>query len=419
MTRTVVVVCFVSCAYIATSAMASSPSPDSSHHSNLKDLRQTAFELWQQGQYEKAADSYREILQSSEFGAPSDFADDLHGMAIVSGDLGRYEDAKSYFHRELDIRQQTGNRPAIARAYSSLAGILQIEGEFPEAEADYKNALALFNEAAGPSDFHTAFTMNSMAWLYTLWGRTEQAGQYIEKADEAAKKTLPADSPEFIRFFDVRASFLSSTGKYSEAERAWQQALQIGEKVYPHNEDKYDEVLLHFGQLQSIIGEYKSAEDMLQRFLAVKKPLAGSDVAIRAVATAELARMYAQQHKYNDAEPLFSKSVQMIDSEPRQVPIANSLIRTYFGDYYMARSKWTEAEAQYRAALQLRQAMLGENAPDVALSMFALSKALTKLHKKDEAKEYQSRAASIIAAQKNAFFSADTIDVRALGQSYK
>jgi uncharacterized protein HemY len=113
---------------------------------------------------------------------------------------------------------------------------------------------------------------------------------------------------------------------------------------------------------------------------------------------------------------LFSKSVQMIESERDKVPIAYSLIRSYLGDYYMARSKWSEAETQYRAALQLRQAMLGDNAPDVAASMLSLSKALAKLHKKKDAERYQSRASSIMASQKNPVYSRDTVDIRAFRQ---
>jgi uncharacterized protein HemY len=155
---------------------------------------------------------------------------------------------------------------------------------------------------------------------------------------------------------------------------------------------------------------------MFRRLLAIEKPMAGADAAIRAVVTAEVARMYMERHRYGDAEPLFSKCFQMIESERTNVPVAYSLIQSYFGDYYMARSKWPEVEAQYRSALKLRQAKFGDDAPDVAASMLALSKALGKLHRKREAEQYRAQAMSIVASRKNPAYSGDTIDIRAFRQ---
>jgi len=78
----------------------------------------------------------------------------------------------------------------------------------------------------------------------------------------------------------------------------------------------------------------------------------------------------------------------------------------------MERSRWKDAEAQYRGALKLRTTMLGENSTDVATSMFSLSKALRKLHRKKEADQYFAQAVAIVASQKNPSYKMDTVDVR-------
>jgi uncharacterized protein HemY len=137
---------------------------------------------------------------------------------------------------------------------------------------------------------------------------------------------------------------------------------------------------------------------------------------VRAVVSAELARVYTDQQKYAVAEPLFLESLQAVECERDKVPLSYALVQGYLGDYYMERSKWQDAEVQYRSALKMRLAALGDNAPDVAASMIALSKALRKLHRKKEAEQYMAQVSSILAFQKNPAYRNQTIDVRAFRQ---
>lgn len=384
----------------------------------LDGLRQNAYESWKQGRLADALLCYEQLLRISESSQvpAAQLADDLQSMGVLYGEAGRYAEAKKDFQRELDVILASDSQAASGRAYLSLAGVLQLEGAFSAAEASYKNAIDAFERYAGPYDEQTATALNSLGWLYTLWGKMDEAGQFLQRGWSAAEKGLAPNNPARIRFLDTKASFLTAAGKYSDAERLWKQALEIGEKSYIGQEGKYDEVFLHIGQLYSILHEYQSAENMFQRFLAVEKQMIRTNMSVRAVVTAELARIYTDEHKYADAESLFSKSIQLLDSERDKVPLSYSLVQSYFGDYYMERSKWRDAEAQYRSALKMRTAMLGDNATDVATSMFSLSKALRKLHRKKEADQYMAQAVAIAASQKIGLYRADTIDVRAFRQ---
>ncbi len=223
----------------------------------------------------------------------------------------------------------------------------------------------------------------------------------MHRAWNLAQKIIAPDDPLLIRFLDTQASFLTSVRKYSEAEKLWKRALVIGDKVYAGEESKYGEVFLHLGQLYAILRDNQSAENMFQRVLAMHEQTTRPNASVRAVVIAELARIDTDQHKYGDAEGLFNRSIQLLESERDKVPLSYSLVRSYFGDYYMDRSRWRDAEAQYRSALTMRTAMLGENAVDVATSMFSLSKALRKLHRKKEADQYLAQAVAIAASQKS------------------
>lgn len=392
--------------------------PSDSLQQPLDELRQSALEHWKEGRLEEARSRYSEIVRRSGGSENADqtLPEDLQSLASLSSALGRYEEAKDFYRRELAVLGRRGENVECGVAYTSLGEVLQIEGSFTDAEASYKNALTLLNQYAGPSDLRTARALNSLGWLYTLWGKVDKARQILQKALVAATKALPENSPKLIRFLDVQASFLTTTGRYSEAEKLWHKALQIGKEAYPGGGFQYEEVFLHLGQAYAAVGDEKSAEDMFRSFLAIKKPATEMQTVTEAVVKAELGKTYTSLQNFKEAEPLLLESVRMVEAMPGKVPLAQALILSYLGDYYMARSQWSDAEVQYRKALKMREEMQGETSPDVAASMVSLSKALRKLHRKQEAEQLMERASCIMVLQKNPAFTGNTIDVRSLGQ---
>ena len=382
---------------------------------SLDDLRCSALHSWQQGRLQEALNCYREIVRRSEAAGRLDqvLPEDWHSIAALSTGIGRYEDAKNFYRHELAVLEQQGEKVESGVAYTSLAEVLQIEGSFAEAEASYRKAVELLNQYAGPTDLRTAKALNAMGWLYTLWGKVDKAKRALQQALGVATKALPEDSPKLIRFLDVQASFLTTTGRYSDAERVWQKALRIGEKAYPGDGFPYEEIFLHLGQAYATAGDEKSAEEAFRKFLAIHRP-DGMTTVTEAVVRAELAATYTHLRDFKQAEPLLLESVHMIQATPGEVPMAHALILSYFGDYYMARSQWSDAEIQYRKALAMREQMLGETAPDVAASMVSLSKALQKLHRKQEAEQLMERASCIMVLQKNPVYTGATIDIHSL-----
>jgi tetratricopeptide (TPR) repeat protein len=171
-------------------------------------------------------------------------------------------------------------------------------------------------------------------------------------------------------------------------------------------------MLLHLGQMYSLLGEYSAAETMLQRSLAAKEKTSGSDPVDRAIIMSTLAEVYTKHRKLAEAEPLVLKSVEASNTSCSEAPISCAFIRSNLGDYYMAKGQWATAELEFERALKLRESTDGEH-PLVADSLLSLSRALRKLNRKKEAKTYQTRAGQILSSQRHpAYEASNTIDVR-------
>jgi tetratricopeptide (TPR) repeat protein len=289
---------------------------------------------------------------------------------------------------------------------------MQILGSFSEAKAHYKKAVGLLTQHAGADNLRTAKALGRLGRFYMEWGKIAEASTLLRKARATAEKSLPEDSPKLISFFDSEAYFLCQTGKYRDAEKKWMAALKIAEHSYGENEIPYGGLLLHLGQMYSLLGNYPAAETMLQRSLAAKEKTTGSDPMDRAIIMSSLAETYTKHRKLAEAEPLAFQSAEASHARCSEAPISCAFIRSNLGRYYMMKAQWERAELEFAQALKLREDTLGENHL-VADSLTSLSLALRKLNRKKEAKTYEARANQILSSQRNpAYDTRHTIDVR-------
>jgi tetratricopeptide (TPR) repeat protein len=253
--------------------------------------------------------------------------------------------------------------------------------------------------------------------LYTARGSAQNADAALRKAESIVNSAVPSDSVDRIPFLDYHAEWLMQAGKYTDAERVWRQAAAIGEKSLGKESPTYDVVWLHMGHLYTSIGEYKAAEEALERFLSIEAKVMPRGSLAQGVALGELGNTYAHlKDRSQQAEPTLVRSLDMLRTIPGNVPLANALVGSYLGDYYMSQHRWSDAADQYQLVLETRQQLL-PNTELVADSMGALSKALEKLHRKDEAKRYKKQALAILSQQRNPLYSGNTVDVKSFARN--
>jgi eukaryotic-like serine/threonine-protein kinase len=136
------------------------------------------------------------------------------------------------------------------------------------------------------------------------------------------------------------------------------------------------------------LGEYVSAEAMLQKSLAMRKKLHGEEHCAVASAQHNLAEVFRLQSKNDEARAGFQQALalrrKLLGNEHREV--ADSL----FGLAEVLRRQsdaLAEAEAAHREALSLRRKLLGKEHPDVARSLNGLGVVLRNQGKLEEAEK--------------------------------
>ena len=384
---------------------------------SLDDLRHTGYRHYKDGQYQIAAACYTAALQMAEALGITDtaVAIDLNNIGALAEGMGKYSTAGDYYLRELDLLARLGEAKSerAGAVYTKLGQVMQIQGRFSEAEINYRKGLDLLTQHAGVENWRTANALNRLGRLYLEQGKIQEAASMLPKARAIAEKALSEDNPLLITFFDSEAYLLCQSRKFKEAEKNWMTALTIAERAYGQKGIEYSGLLLHIGQMYSMIGDYPAAETMLRRGVDAEKQIAGADPLEHGILVSSLAVAYAKQQKLAEAEPLILESAETIKAHCGTSPMACAFARSNLGEYYMMKSQWKLAEGEFEQALKLREDTLGEH-PLVADSLMALSRAMRKTKRKREAKIYEARAAQIVSTQRNPLYDGrNTIDVRA------
>lgn len=355
--------------------------------------------------------SFALLLSGAAFAAQNngDSYKSLEAQAVAASNQGDVSKALNLFKRELQWLMSQARLAEAGAIYCALGEVYQVHGDFPSAEAHYKQGLHLLKENAPPADFRTVAALDDLGWLYVTWGKLDEASRLIGEARVLAER-LRANDPGLIRHLDTQAAYLVVIGKYSDAEKSWNRALAIGQLVFGPDSPEYDTILIHFGQACDLSRDYDAAAEFFRRYISIEDRLPHGASPSRAVAAGELGHVYTELHKFDEARRWFEDS--LMNSNAVDMPLVYSMIVSYYGDYFMATSQWRDAETQYRKALAIQERVLGDNHA-VAASMILLAKALRKLHGKAEAKRLETRAQQILVDEK--FPAAQqTVDVLAL-----
>ena len=116
-------------------------------------------------------------------------------------------------------------------------------------------------------------------------------------------------------------------------------------------------------------GQYAQAEPLLERALALREQVLGSEHPDTASTLNTLAELYMLHGKYQQAEQLLQPALASFEHVlgPEHPEVAHAL--NTLADVYMHRGQYTQAEPLLQRALAIREQALGKNHPAVAESL--------------------------------------------------
>lgn len=231
-----------------------------------------------------------------------------------------------------------------------------------------------------------------LAQSYAAAGRLDEALVQAQRNLATARAIFGNEHRDVAISLDQVASILRKQGHYAEAERYYQQALQMLSNHQAELPLDVAAALQNLAGLYRGMGRYHDAEKYYLEALRICAGVgpehdhyryaasAGDDI------SANLAMLYREQGRYAEAEPLLKAALERSEKAAQgdwlskemnismdQLQLDQALQMMNLAGLYMPMQRYAEAESLMVAAVALQRRILGDNDPRVAQGIHNLA----------------------------------------------
>ena len=307
------------------------------------------------------------------------------------------DESEKLLREALAIREKLHGRESAetAGALNELARTLVNKGSYPEAEKLGKEGLAIRERIFGPNSREVAESLRMLGSLYTEqenWKGTEE----VVSRQLAILRALHDDGPLLSAALNDLAVAQTQLGKLDEAEKTFEEAILIEERVLGPDHPEIASLLENAGNVWYRKGEFEKTSQNLEKVLAIRRKALGDDAEPVARTLANLGAVYWSQKdypaslaKYEEAQTRLTRFLGPDHPDVATVMIGGS-------GPLMRLGRLDEAEAAARRGLAIRMGKFEAESQPVALARLRIGEILTAKKRYPEADAMLRDAAEIL-----------------------
>lgn len=239
--------------------------------------------------------------------SPQQLLTALKALGVIYQNRGNYPEAEATFRKALALAQKTaekGQQPYTAPQLEMLGGLYSIQKKFSEAEPLLKQSLTEREDRLGPDHRDTVHGELVLAKLYVELGQFTDAETLLKKGMASLEKK-PQNNDEYSEFVAVLSKIYLQEEKTAEAVKLLQRALDLQKDALGEQHPKVAELLRLLAVAQMESDQYVAAETSAQDALGISIKLSGADIEVANKANT-LATVFLKQGKYKQAEDLYN-----------------------------------------------------------------------------------------------------------------
>ncbi|MBA3679787.1 MAG: CHAT domain-containing protein [Bacteroidetes bacterium] len=246
------------------------------------------------------------------------------------------------------------------RAYTNLKNgeILMASNKFSMAEQSFKLAKVLYEEDGKKSTDNYGQTVSDLGLLYQSRGRYSKAKTYNEDAIKLRESS--SNKGMLIVSINNNAVLKKETGFYTEAEADFKKALEIA-KI---QNDALAKALIcnNLAMTYLDMNKLKDAESQMNTSISEASSILKDNSSNFIKLQINLANIYRFEKKYDDAEKLYLKAIEVKEKKLGAHPDLAHL-KKGLAQLYMEMGKNGEVEKLLQSAYDINKRKLGESNP--------------------------------------------------------
>jgi tetratricopeptide (TPR) repeat protein len=198
-----------------------------------------------QGRHAEADPAYRQVLGMYEvLHGPKDFH-----LAIVLSNLGnslrrtgRGRQANPLYRRAVSVAEVSGDKVLLAQCLTNYGWYLHTQGDGAKSETQFRRALILAVEVAGPDHPFTGVVHGNIGYALMDQGRYAEAEPEFALSVRLLEAGLGPDSPDIVDGMSGHAIDLARLGHPDEAEALFRRVRLITTtRLSPSHSDRLDQ----------------------------------------------------------------------------------------------------------------------------------------------------------------------------------
>ncbi|HTW31420.1 MAG TPA: serine/threonine-protein kinase [Candidatus Sulfotelmatobacter sp.] len=325
---------------------------------------------------------------------PEEQAQMLHTMGRVYDSLGLYSRATDLFSRAVEIRRRVlgPNHPDTLDSMRNLAGTLDDEAKFAEAEKMLRETLDTELRVLGPKDPKTLFSMDDLAGVLFEQGHYAEAEKLRRQALDGERRVLGPDSHDVLLTTSSLGRILTAEGRYSEAEKLQREGLDIARRTLGEDQPNTLGYLTDLGWTLKNEGNYAEAEKLLREALDAQRRVLGPEHKATLNTMMALGGVFQNEGRYAEAEKLYRETldIQRRVLGPDSPNTLGSMLN--LGILFGTEGRYDESGKWFRQAVDVERRVLGPENPQTAATVYNLGCVAARQGRKDEALTLVSQA---------------------------
>jgi tetratricopeptide (TPR) repeat protein len=352
--------------------------------SNLNAQAKSAYD---KGDLKTAAKFFREALDEARKSGKRDpeLAMSLNNLGNLYCAQDKYSDAQPLLQEALTVLKGLvgANDINLASALNNLANCYNGQGNLKDAEATYKSALAINEKSTDPKR-SLLTTLNGLTSVLLFAHRLAEAKTYSQQALSFVEKHPEQEPRARAGVYSQRASILMESGDFKSAEPILQKAIALDDKVFGKSSPQYAADMSNLAALKQRQGKKEEASTLYQQSLKTGST-SDTNPGGKISSLVNLANLAETQHQPDKAIEYLKQATALAEQtsgpdDPDLIELKNSLAAVY-----IEQGQYDDAVKTLYAAITAAQDMQNPPLEAIATGCNNVGNALFKQKKFDEA----------------------------------
>lgn len=240
-----------------------------------------------------------------------------------------------------------------------------------------------------------AYSLHNMGIVQFCQGRYQKALSAYQQALDIRNKILGPNHPDLAASYNNMGIVYRRQGKYSQALQAYTKTLSIEEKALGPKHPNVGGTLNNMGIVYYVQGKYNQAMQVFQKAIALREKSLGHDHPYLASSLNNLGTIYRHQKRFNVAKAAMQRALSIREKtfgtyHPKVADVMSNM-----GSSYLEQADYAQALRHYQKSLMIREKVLGGGHPALASSLVGLGTLSLKQGKHSQAQAYFERLVAI------------------------